>query len=369
MSLGKEQFTYGRLATVASLTESQRRASVPVSLASYPHASVPSVPYTQLPDLNRIRPIRPALVAEQLLLSEPCQLPRTREFALAPPPYSDADIPPPTPYNEAYPHPLTSYASPGVNASTVKLSGYDVELAKLMQVDRAKALGTILASCDRPGITAPTLAKHLRSYIPDGNGIPGFDNEGAARAALGPVGAAICRGDERLNELTGGGNGGSGIQPVFTPALNHMPPRLAAQARAETRMREAHSLSMSSASEISYRPLTPPATPRNAYHVVKLPSGDESIDALGMPHPSALRRASVVSDLAFGRGSHLLPTDYFQQQSFPIISPTAEMPRPQSPSSFLKTELCPAYQETGQCKYGKGCQASHSCHFSQGVID
>lgn len=352
---------------MAAFTETERRASVPVALASYPHASVPSVPFTQLPDLNRIRPIRPALVAEQLLLSEPCQLPRTREFVLAPPPYSDADIPAPTPYNDAYPHPLTSYASPGVNASTVKLSGYDIELAKLMHTDRAKALGTILANSDRPGITAPTLARHLRSYIPDGNGIPGFDNEGAARAALGPVGAAICRGDERLSELTGGGTGGSGIQPVFTPALNHMPPRLAAQARAESRVRDAHSLSMSSASELSYRPLTPPTSPRRMYSTIEYPASRE--EYFDMAHPAPLRRASVASDLQAGHPSHRLPSEYFRPRAYAIVSPANEGPRPPSPTSYHKTELCPAYQETGQCKYGKACQVSPLRQLSVGWIE
>ena len=318
---------------------------------------MPSVPYSQVPDLNRIRPIQPALVAEQLLLSEPCQLPRTREFALAPPPYTDADIPPPTPYNEAYPHPLTSYASPGVNPNTVIQSGYDIDLADLLRNDRTKALGTILATCDRPGITAPTLAKHLRSYIPDGNGIPGFDNEGAARAALGPVGAAMCRGDERLNELTGGG--GSGIQPVFTPALGNLPPRLAAQARAENRIRDARHVSMTSSnvSDPSYRPITPPTSPG-----IYTPSSTKGGDYFSTVHPAALRRASVISDLASGGGDRYLPPHHFRQEVYSILSANAEAYQPSPPSSYYKTELCPAYQEGGSCKYGGGCQVSSQSH-------
>lgn len=336
----------------AQMSETHRRASIPVQLASFPHASVPSVPYSQVPDLNRIRPIQPALVAEQLLLSEPCQLPRTKEFALAPPPYCDEDIPPPESYNDAYPHPLTSYASPGVNPNTVIQSGYDVDLANLMQTDRSKALGTILATCDRPGITAPTLAKHLRSHIPDGNGIPGFDNEGAARAALGPIGAAMCRGDERLNELTGGGSGGSGIQPVFTPALSHIPPRLVAQARAESRVREAHHPSMSSVmSDQSHRAITPPLSPSGYPQSAVKVQGE---DYFTHSHLGPPRRSSVVSDMA-SSGDRYLSPHHFRRESYSILSPSAEVYHPLAASSYHKTELCPAYQEGG-CKYGNACQ-------------
>jgi hypothetical protein len=307
-----------------------------------------------MPDLNRIRPIAPYRGAEHLLLTEPCQLPRTKEFALAPPPYSDTDIPPPEPYNEAYPHPLTSYASPGVNPNSVLLSGYDLDLAKLMETDRAKALGTILATCDRPGITAPTLAKHLRSYKPDGNGIPGFDNEGAARAALGPVGAAMCRGDERLSELTGGG--GSGIQPVFTPAISHVPPRHAAQvqARMETRMREPKILSITRpmatrGSSHEYDPMTPPLSP-GYERSSSLPSQMGDYFTIP-PHPAVIRRASTVS--AF--------SDAERQYSTlnPIYSPVPKTYNTTlATSPWYKTELCPAHQESGQCRYGVGCQVS-----------
>jgi hypothetical protein len=337
---------------------------VPITLASYPHASVPSIPYTQVPDLNRIRPIAPLRVAEQLLLSEPCQLPRTREFSLAPLPYTDADIPRPEPYNDAYPHPLTSYASPGVNPNAVISSGYDVELAKLMETDRSKALGTILATCDRPGITAPTLAKHLRSYIPDGNGIPGFDNEGAARAVLGSVGAAMCRSDERLSELTG--SGASGIQPVFTPALSHVTPRLAAQARSDNRIRDAKPISISvpiSAplagrnTEYGYEPVTPPTSPYDRRSSVNSQYSDYfSVP----PHLAVTRRVSVVSAGTDSDGQYSTMDPY--DRSHPTLLTPAPTIYPfsqsQQPSPWYKTELCPAYQETGQCRYGEGCQVS-----------
>jgi hypothetical protein len=351
-----------------------RRASVPIALASFPHASVPSIPYTQMPDLNRIRPIAPYRVAEQLLLTEPCQLPRTKEFALAPPPYSDTDIPPPEPYNEAYPHPLTSYASPGVNPNAVLLSGYDLDLAKLMESDRPKALGTILASCDRPGITAPTLAKHLRSYIPDGNGIPGFDNEGAARAALGPVGAAMCRGDERLSELTGGG--GSGIQPVFTPAISHVPPRHAAQAQAQAqaqvqarmdtgmRMREPKILTIPMPNRMQgyeYQPMTPPLSP--GYERRSSVASQQSDYFNIPPHPAVIRRASTISAYSDvdRQYSTLNPMDcqhLYSPVPKPYINSLAASP-------WYKTELCPAHQESGQCRYGTGCQV---CQVSTVVV-
>ena len=311
-----------------------------------------------MPDLNRIRPIAPYRVAEQLLLTEPCQLPRTKEFALAPPPYADTDIPPPEPYNEAYPHPLTSYASPGVNPNAVLLSGYDIDLAKLMETDRAKALGTILATCDRPGITAPTLAKHLRSYIPDGNGIPGFDNEGAARAALGPVGAAICRGDERLSELTGGG--GSGIQPVFTPAISHVPPRHAAQtqARMDNRMRESKILSipmpMPARTPYEYTPMTPPLSP--GYERRSSVASQQSDYFTIPPHPASIRRASVVSTFSDVERNYSTISPADGQYLYSPIPKTYTNSLATSP--WYKTELCPAHQESGQCRYGLGCQVS-----------
>jgi len=312
-----------------------------------------------MPDLNRIRPIAPYRVAEQLLLTEPCQLPRTKEFALAPPPYSDTDIPPPEPYNEAYPHPLTSYASPGVNPNSVLLSGYDIDLAKLMETDRAKALGTILATCDRPGITAPTLAKHLRSYIPDGNGIPGFDNEGAARAALGPIGAAMCRGDERLSELTGGG--GSGIQPVFTPAISHVPPRHAAQvqARMEARMREPKILSIpmpmaTRESSYEYDPMTPPLTP--GYERRSSVASQESNYFTIPPHPAVIRRASTVSAFSDAERQYSTLNPIESQHLYSPVPKNYNTTLATSP--WYKTELCPAHQESGQCRYGIGCQVS-----------
>lgn len=312
-----------------------------------------------MPDLNRIRPIAPYRVAEQLLLTEPCQLPRTKEFALAPPPYSDSHIPPPEPYNEAYPHPLTSYASPGVNPNAVLLSGYDLDLAKLMETDRAKALGTILATCDRPGITAPTLAKHLRSYIPDGNGIPGFDNEGAARAALGPVGAAMCRGDERLSELTGGG--GSGIRPVFTPAISHVPPRHAAQvqARMENRMREPKILSIpipmpTRVSGYEYDQTTPPLSP--GYERRSSAASLQS-DYFGIPsHPAVIRRASTITAFSDVERQYTTLNPVDGQHLYSPIPKAYSTSLATSP--WYKTELCPAHQESGQCRYGIGCQVS-----------
>jgi hypothetical protein len=305
-----------------------------------------------MPDLNRIRPIAPYRVAEQMLITEPCQLPRTKEFALAPPPYSDDDIPPPEPYNEAYPHPLTSYASPGVNPNAVLLSGYDLDLAKLMESNRSKALGTILATCDRPGITAPTLAKHLRSYIPDGNGIPGFDNEGAARAALGPVGAAMCRGDERLSELTGGG--GSGIQPVFTPAISHVPPRHAAQARMEPRL-PARDQVPSMRSGYEYPATTPPLSP--GFERRSSTTSQQS-DYFAIPaHPASMRRLSVVS--ASDTDQQYSTMSPYEQSQRGLYSPAPKIHSASlATSPWYKTELCPAHQETGQCRYGLGCQVS-----------
>jgi hypothetical protein len=232
-----------------------------------------------------------------------------------------------------------------------------------MESDRSKALGTILATCDRPGITAPTLAKHLRSYIPDGNGIPGFDNEGAARAVLGSVGAAMCRSDERLSELTG--SGASGIQPVFTPALSHVPPRLAAQARSDNRMRDPRPISISipmtgRSAGYGYQAVTPPHSP--GYERRSSVNSQYSDYFSVPPHPAAVRRISVISAGTDSDGQYSTMDPYDRSQA--LITPPTHMsynPAHSGPSPWFKTELCPAFQETGTCRYGDGCQVSYIC--------
>ena len=115
----------------------------------------------------------------------------TRAFPLSPPLCVDEDVPLPEPYNTAYPHPLTAYASRGVNPATVRASGYDQALKYLIYNDPDKVKGSILASSDCQDVVVPALALH--SNEGDGNGIPErlwakFESFGAARLPVGSAG-------------------------------------------------------------------------------------------------------------------------------------------------------------------------------------
>jgi hypothetical protein len=92
-------------------------------------------------------------------------------------------------------------------------------------------------------------------------------------------------------------------------------------------------------------------------NTVKLQQGE---DYFTTTHPAALRRASVVSDLFRAGSERYLPPHHFRQEAYSILSPKAEVYNPTTPSSYYKTELCPAYQEGGGCKYGSGCQVGYS---------
>ena len=117
----------------------------------------------------------------------------TKPFQLHPPPYTDRDIPLPEPYNSAYPHPLTSYASPGVNPATVSASGYQKALIQLLEHDPSKAKGSILASSEHVNALPPALA--FNTIEGEGNGIPEkfwstFESSGAAHLPVGMAGVS-----------------------------------------------------------------------------------------------------------------------------------------------------------------------------------
>ncbi|KAK1922438.1 hypothetical protein DB88DRAFT_541569, partial [Papiliotrema laurentii] len=103
------------------------------------------------------------------------------------------DMPLPTPYNAAYPHPISAYASPGVNQAALGVSGYDKILAHLLRNDPDKLKGTILAGAEREDILPPALTMIL--YPGEGNGIPErlwtrFESIGAARLQVGAANIA-----------------------------------------------------------------------------------------------------------------------------------------------------------------------------------
>ncbi|KAL1406080.1 hypothetical protein Q8F55_007763 [Vanrija albida] len=97
-------------------------------------------------------------------------LPATKPFSFDTPNISAAEIGVPKAYNAEYPHPLTAYASPAVNASTVSTSGYDELLSELLDNDPGAAMGSILANSGKEGIGPPALS--LRPGAEDGCGIP-----------------------------------------------------------------------------------------------------------------------------------------------------------------------------------------------------
>ncbi|KAL7421482.1 hypothetical protein Q5752_004369 [Cryptotrichosporon argae] len=97
-------------------------------------------------------------------------LPVTKPFPTSPPPYTDADVPLPEPYNAGFPHPVTAYTSPGVNPHAVERSGYLPLLYDLMEKDPKAMTGTLIAELGRDDLTAPALT--LEPGSKDGCGIP-----------------------------------------------------------------------------------------------------------------------------------------------------------------------------------------------------
>ncbi|BEJ14790.1 hypothetical protein CspHIS471_0405570 [Cutaneotrichosporon sp. HIS471] len=97
-------------------------------------------------------------------------LPETKPFPLSTPDFGEIERSLPEAYNADYPHPLTVYASPGVNAATVSVSGYAPLLRALQETDPRAAMGSILADCGNEHMTAPALL--LTHGNKDGCGIP-----------------------------------------------------------------------------------------------------------------------------------------------------------------------------------------------------
>lgn len=110
--------------------------------------------YGKLPNLNWIPACNPAAIAMQKRREDDM---RTAPFPLQMPAYTDADIPLPTPYNAAFPHPLTAYVSPGVNMTGKVRSEWRDKLQDMLALDPSLVKGSILASSDTlpPALTVP----------------------------------------------------------------------------------------------------------------------------------------------------------------------------------------------------------------------
>jgi hypothetical protein len=260
------------------------------TLSTIKTGSAPS----RLPDLLAIRPLHPSTHSSDSHASL-----ATKPFALTPLPYTDDDVPLPEAYNDAYPHPLTAYASPGVNPMMIRLAGYDKALDALLRNEPAKALGSILDDGTRKDVCVPSLSTLI--VTGQGNGIP-----------------------ERLWELfanTGLPVGNHGVSPyaqgVHAPSNRNIPPRF---------MGRSGSL---------------PETP-----------ADLNIPDYFAQMP--LRRSISSdhgSDFNFGDGRPPIR----RLSEYDIAASMAKASFGGVP--FYKTELCPSW-DSGDCRYGDQCQVS-----------
>ena len=208
---------------------------------------------------------------------------------------SDKDIPLPQPYNLAYPHPISAYASPGVNPAVLVASGYDKVLQDLLCTNPNLLKGSILAAAPRDDILPPALTMVLSPG--EGNGIPErlwtrFESIGGARL---PVGIAAATPYARIEPATGDS----------TPR----PPRFAAAEHAAW---------------ATLGQLTPPQSQHKDY----FPHGHR--------RSSASEIAAWINELS---GQH-------------TIDQTVR------DSAWFKTEICCVWEDTGLCKYGSSCQVS-----------
>ncbi|KIR35011.1 hypothetical protein I352_02272 [Cryptococcus deuterogattii MMRL2647] len=136
-----------------------------------PTPTKPSNPL--LPDLSRVAT---AAYTASILAHPPPPTnygrPGTRPFSLDPLPFTDADVPLPKPYNSKYPHPITAYASPGVNPETVKRSGYDEMLQVIVKEDVKGALGDIFYDAGFRSLSNSVYLLFSYESMGQGNGIP-----------------------------------------------------------------------------------------------------------------------------------------------------------------------------------------------------
>lgn len=212
-----------------------------------------------------------------------------------------SDYPPPEPYNAAFPHPISAYASPGVNVHSLAASGYLELLEDLVKNDPAKLKGSILASAsEKEDLWPPALDMVLAGD--DGCGIPErlfvqFDSLGAARISVGtPTPAPYAR----IKPLSG----------------------------------------------------SPPLARSNMDGQATL---GHSQDEFVVSHFTS-RRPSFSDQHAWRRDSQVRPYS-------PLPVDRREIDPRGGLSSEFKTELCPVWEDTGICKYGKSCQVSN-CRYA-----
>ncbi|WVR09215.1 hypothetical protein IAU60_006278 [Kwoniella sp. DSM 27419] len=313
-----------------------------------------------LPDLTRVA--QPSQIAATVA-NPPQPAVRgylgTRPFSLDPPPYSDKDIPLPQPYNTLYPHPLTAYASPGVNPAVARLSGYDQQLAKLSQDDMESAIGSILYDAGFRSLDS-SVHLFLRFGIGNGNGIPESLWSKLEHCTLG--GSAMYRSSSILgaNDAVNGSQLQSNLTLTMPQPTATQPINLHHRLPASTASSGGHM----NPSVLDWDP-TPKASPqaRETFTSQIGPSSQvkygADLDNFVYPVESNIvqTRADPRIVLYGGFVTPPSPSTATALRRAPQVSPSAEPLQQTSP--FHKTELCALWEQTGHCKYGNHCQYAH----------
>ncbi|WVQ81647.1 hypothetical protein IAT38_003772 [Cryptococcus sp. DSM 104549] len=324
-------------------TPSSTPAPTPITAVAPP----PSV----LPDLTRVAT---AAYTASLVSRPPPPTyngrPGTRPFSLHPPAYTDADIPPPQPYNRAYPHPLTAYASPGVNPHTVRASGYGEMLDKLVKEDVAVAVGEVLHEAGFRDLQSSVYLLFSYEGNGNGNGIPEsmwskFDNASVAKLPFAP-GAAQPPAQSTQSHT----------QPA-EPQQHPLPPRFsqaslspAYPTPSTTASNDGDYFSRLVAASSHSRALLDDPTPR--------PSPDANPRGWQMRTPRPWERerqvnSAMASGAVSGAAGGMLRGGKFGDE---VMGQGVGIGRD---VRAWKTEICVAWETTRMCQYGTECQFAH----------
>lgn len=248
---------------------------------------------------------------------------------MAPPPYSDDEVPLPKPYNAEYPHPISSYASHGCNAYVRRTSGYDLILQHLIDHDPDQLKGSILASANRDDIFPPSLTMLVEAG--EGCSIPErlwtrFESFGAARVPVG-IGASASYAPSLTSQLPTPSTPSTSYSTPFRPAahVDHTPAT------------QYHS---SSSHDSWHTPSVPPRFARSLSQSSSTTSLRQVGTASTCPSPSPFTRE----------------VDSYTYPLKSVYDEWSSLKKGSDPSPFFKTEMCQIWEDTGLCKYGTSCQ-------------
>ena len=226
----------------------------------------------------------------------------------------------PVPYNPAYPHPISAYASPGVNPAVLAMSGYDKVLEHLLHTDPDTVKGTILASAEGGDVFPPALTLVLTPG--EGLGIPDrfcqqIESNGAAGIPVGVAG---------VSPYVQGNGHGSQTAPRFAQATGNGTPWSEVTSEQNLTVKK------------DSNPYTLDA--QRQYQLAQLTNTFMGKAPVGQYQP---------------RHSFHVRTTGIERRGFD--TPGQWDHGAKSPSSpWHRTELCPSWDDTGLCKYGSECQ-------------